>query len=95
MSMFEVFLWGLFGGLAGEGLGWIELARSKELPEYVKKKFYWFAALVLGVVGGLLALAYFKSEPGHSAILYVNIGASAPLIVRGFARLREPGGRDK
>ena len=88
MTSFEVFLWGLFGGLAGEGLGWIEAARSRGVPQYVKRWFYWFAALVLGTIGGLLALAYFKSEPSHSAILYVNIGASAPLIIKGLARLK-------
>ena len=85
MSGLEVFAWGCFGGLGGEGIGWIEAARKNPTPLYLKTPFYWFAAIVLGLIGGFLVLAYSRDDPIKSCILCINIGASAPLIIRALA----------
>jgi hypothetical protein len=86
MSEFEVFYWGAFGGVAGECLGWIKLAKAKQLPLYLSRRFYWVCFVVMILVGGCIAIAHFRNEKGKSPLLYINVGASAPLILSSLSK---------
>jgi hypothetical protein len=81
----EVFGAGCFGGFLGDFLRWYKLRTldPKKLPEYIKSPLYWFLTLLMWGIGGLLATAYGTHEV--NAILALNIGASAPLIIQRLA----------
>ena len=85
------FLWALGGGLAAEALRWWRLVqnhrsgKSLNLPAYARSPFYWALTAVIVLAGGMLAVAYVASGQRLSAVLAVNIGASAPLIIQGLA----------
>jgi hypothetical protein len=80
-----VFILGFLGGFVGEliSLHGLRTAAPSELPKYIKSKFYWLMAFIMACAGGGLAALYGTDEV--QALLAVNIGASAPLILRSFA----------
>jgi len=82
----EIFVWGAFGGFCAEAIGIIELRRAaaRELPDFLRSWFYWACVAILVGMGGGLAAAYDSSGESISTILAVNIGASAPLLVKGL-----------
>jgi hypothetical protein len=47
----------------------------------MKTIHYWIVTTVMIVVGGVLVVAYLRSEVKVNAIMAINIGASAPLIL--------------
>jgi hypothetical protein len=77
-----VFGAGFAGGFAAEILALYELRHNvtSELPVYLKSPFYWTISIVMAVIGGGLTCLYGIGEV--QALLAVNIGASAPLILR-------------
>jgi hypothetical protein len=81
----QVFALGFAGGLVGELLGLHELRRSApaELPKYLRSGFYWFVSVLMACAGGGLATLY--GTENVQGLLAMNIGASAPLILRSFA----------
>lgn len=89
-GFWQIFLAGFFGGLAAEAVGWIELRTCKpeKFPHYFKRWYYWFLTFILSSMGGGLVVLY--GIVNVNAILAVNIGASAPLILKGFARTVPP-----
>ena len=89
-SIPAVFFFGFVGGLAGEFINVYELRRSapQELPKYLKSGFYWFISILMACAGGGLATLYGVDE--MQALLVINIGASAPLIIRSFATVAPP-----
>jgi hypothetical protein len=76
------FLWGAAGGVIAEGFKWFQLRDSANLPAYRASPFYWGVTLVMILIGGVLAIAYNAST---NPILAINIGISAPLIIKMLA----------
>lgn len=85
------FLWGLFGGIIVEALSWYKIRRSKTLPNWFGSMFYWGSTVIMIIIGGVLVVMYLTSkEISLNAILAVNIGASAPLIIATLADKAPP-----
>ncbi|MCE5240226.1 hypothetical protein LLH23_17320 [bacterium] len=86
--------WACFGGFIAEFLRWYGLKDSPNLPAYKASVFYWIMTIIMIALGGVLAVLY-KVAP-ENPVLAVNIGASAPLIIKALAsvapKLPEPGG---
>lgn len=80
-----VFIVGFAGACLGEVPGLYELRHTDpgNFPKYLKSPFYWAMNLVMALAGGFLATLYGFREV--NALLVVNIGASAPLIIRSLA----------
>lgn len=81
---YQIFLCGLFGGFLGELLKWYRLRCSADLPSYIKSPFYWIITILIIISGGLLSLLY--SSERMSAIMSLNIGISAPLILQNLSQ---------
>jgi hypothetical protein len=75
------------GGFLINVLRWIEHERIPKLqrPPTFSDPVYWLQFVSLPLLGGFFALAYSASGVKLSPILAVNIGASAPLILRTMA----------
>lgn len=84
MTWYETFLWGLFGGLGAEVSVVFALRHQgpKDFPHWLKSWTYYVVALVMAIVGGVIAVAHASSGTALNAILALQIGASAPLILR-------------
>lgn len=84
MGGLETFLWGLFGGFGAEAVVWfgIRHQRPRDYPYWLKSPIYYLVASVMVLVGGIIAVAYSRSGTSLNAILAIQIGASAPLILR-------------
>ena len=83
MGVMEGFLYGLLGGLFSELLGLFRLRQQAvaALPEFLKSRFYWPVTMAMWIAGGGLVVVYVKSGISLNALLAVNVGASAPLII--------------
>jgi hypothetical protein len=93
----EPFFFGLFGGLAINLLRLADLAHTPpaERPKTFTDPFYVVQFLILPLLGGGLAYTYHASGTVLSPILAVNIGASAPLILKNLASALPPIGPHK
>ncbi len=78
-----VFLLGFIGGILAEALKWYQLKESITPPPYLKSLMYWVITLVMALVGGLLAVI--QSPTLSNPFLPLNIGISAPMILKGLA----------
>lgn len=87
MSLAETMLWGFFGGIAAELVGWFELRQKLpgEMPHWLRSPAYWVITILMAVAGALITLAYARSGTALSAILALNVGASAPLAFKQLA----------
>ena len=83
-GFWPLFLAGCFGGALAELVKWFGLRESVNLPTYVRSGLYWVITALMVVCGGVLATLYGTQRV--TAILGVNIGASAPLIMASLAR---------
>jgi len=83
MSLYEGFLWGIAGGIFAELLGWFKLRTQapEDLPLQMKSMYYWLVTVIMICAGGILVTAYLRSDVKVNAIMALNIGASAPLIL--------------
>lgn len=96
MEVIEIFLWGICGGVLAELAGIFEIRRVSpdDFPEWLRSPVYWIITCLMVLGGGLLVVGYARSGANITAILAVNIGASAPLIIRslssGTIPLEEP-----
>ena len=83
--MEESLFFAAFGGLAINGLSLLELkgVPKDKRPDF-RDFFCWLPFLAWPLVGAVLAYAYTASGTALSPILAINIGASAPLIIRGM-----------
>jgi hypothetical protein len=86
------FLYGALGGLLAELLGLFELRRQapQDLPRWLKSPFYWVITVLMICAGGLLVIVYLESDIPLKPILSVNVGASAPLLIRAFISQTPP-----
>lgn len=79
----------LFAASGALGLKLLELAELRNIPKIQRPDLtdwiYWLPFLVMPLVGGGLALVYIMSDIILKPILAVNIGISAPLILRAMA----------
>ena len=77
-----------FGALA---IKLLELAELGKVPianrPNLKDPVYWIAYLVMPLLGGGLAYAYVASSVEMKPMLAINVGVSAPLILRAMAQL--------
>jgi len=83
MGLYEGFLWGVAGGIFAELLGWFKLRHQApdDLPIQIKTRYYWIVTAVMILAGGILVIAYLRSDVKVNAIMALNVGASAPLIL--------------
>lgn len=85
MSPFETMLWGAFGGLAAEAINWYSLRHlpRADYPYWVKSPLYYLIAVAMIAVAAIVTLAYARSGTTLNPLLAIQVGASAPLIIRG------------
>lgn len=83
MGLCEGFLWGVLGGIFAELLGWFKLRHQApdDLPIQMKTLYYWIVTVGMILAGGILVIAYLRSDVKVNAIMALNVGASAPLIL--------------
>lgn len=90
-----VFLLGIVGGGLAELLKWYQLRESPNLPTYATSPVYWIVTGLMILAGGVLALV--QGVDATKPLLALNVGISAPLILKGLAAAAppvEPGVRD-
>lgn len=80
--------WSIFGIACGGGflvelVKWWQLRESANFPAYSKSPVYWFLTVAMILAGGFLAVLY--GTDSKQAILVLNIGISAPAIIRALA----------
>ena len=80
ISPMSMFLAACGGGVLAEAVKWYQLRESPVLPDYAKGWVYWIITIVMILAGGGLAVAYGGDIKTH--IQAINIGASAPLIIK-------------
>ncbi len=81
--MWMSFLFGVLGGILGELLKWYTLRESPNLPAYLRSPFYWIVTILMALAGGGLVLI--QGIQADQPWLAINIGITAPLILKGFA----------
>lgn len=84
MSLTETTLWGAFGGLAAEAINWHNLRHLQlsDYPYWVKSPMYYVIAVVMIGIAAVITLAYARSGTTLNPLLAIQVGASAPLIIR-------------
>jgi hypothetical protein len=71
------------GGVLLELYKWYGLRESASFPHYVRSPFYWAVTVAMILAGGALATLYGTDDV--NALLALNIGVSAPAILRTIA----------
>jgi hypothetical protein len=74
--------------LVAEAVGIYELRHTapNELPQHLKSWFYWLCVVGMSGIGAGLVYIYHDSGVHIVPLLALNIGASAPLILRQLTR---------
>ena len=99
MSIFlhQSVLFAAFGAFAMQSLGLLELRNiHKRLRPDLKDIFFWLPFLILPILGGGIALAYIYPDESLKPLVAINVGVSAPLILRSMANMNplQSGGID-
>ncbi|MBI4939096.1 MAG: hypothetical protein HY846_12945 [Nitrosomonadales bacterium] len=81
-------LFAFFGALAMQLLSLMEIRNipKTQRPDF-KDLFYWLPFIVAPLLGGGLALAYIFPSDALKPLVAINIGVSAPLILRSMANI--------
>lgn len=84
MSGIEIFIWGMVGGVGAEMVGVFGIRRQNpnDFPYWINSPKYYIIAFIMVIIGAAVALAYYRSGFKLNPILAIQIGASAPLILR-------------
>jgi hypothetical protein len=84
LGALEGFAWGLLGGLLGELLHWFGIRHQlhRGVPDWSKSWLYWTVTILMAVAGGLLVLAYVGTGATLNPLLAINLGISAPLLLK-------------
>lgn len=81
-------VFGIIGGMLGEVVTIIELRQTatSDWPIWAKMRSYWMLTGVRVLIGGLLVFVHQNSGAmfTNNALLAVNIGATAPLVIKQF-----------
>lgn len=82
----QVFAIGFLGGILAEFLVLYDLRQNKleDWPQHLKSKLYWLISGTMASAGGGLACVYGIHQV--QVFLAINVGASAPLIIRSFTK---------
>lgn len=85
-------LFAIFGAIGMQLLTLVELKNipKNERPDF-KDVFYWLPFIVSPILGGGLALAYVYPADALKPLLAINVGVSAPLILRSMANINPLG----
>jgi hypothetical protein len=85
--MWVTFLFGFLGASLSNVLSVYEFAKlpSTARPPYLTNAFYWLSVFLLSCLGGGLTLLYETSGTHLPPLLALNIGASAPLLMKAAA----------
>ena len=80
----EAFFWGLIGGVGAEVVVLFGLRHKdpNDFPYWVRSPAYYVIALVMAILGGAITVAHLRSGSSMDPILAIQVGASAPLILR-------------
>lgn len=83
VTLLHGFLFGIGGGFLAELVGLYKLRRETKsnFPKYYSSPIYWVITLAMILTGGGLVILYIENNISINAILAVNIGASAPIII--------------
>lgn len=86
------FWFAVFGGFAVNVIRLADLAQTpqNERPRTFSDPLYLVQFAVLPFIGGVLAYAYQTGGTVLSPILAINVGASAPLILKNLASALPP-----
>jgi hypothetical protein len=95
MSEISVFLFAYFGGAAINVIRLSELYNTpkNQRPATFKDPYYLVQFFIIPIIGGILAYAYQISGQNLTPLLTINIGASAPLIIKSLAAAAPPIGQ--
>lgn len=83
MEVVDGFGIGFLGGIFAELLGLFRLRQfsPEEFPVWFRTWTYWIITLSMAAAGGVLVVIYIKTGIELKALLALNVGASAPLIL--------------
>lgn len=89
LSLIPPAAWFAFGGALGLRL--LEFAELAKVPKAnrpdLKDPIYWISFVIMPILGGGLAYAYVASSVEMKPMLAINVGVSAPLILRAMAQV--------
>jgi len=86
LGSLEPIVWGIAGGVLGELLNIFDLRQKapSDWPQWTRLKSYWAITAAMIVAGAGLVILHQRSGANfqNNAWLALNIGASAPLLLR-------------
>lgn len=85
-------IFAILGGVSINLCRYFELCKSDNEgeKEFAKRPVYWFQFIFTAILGGVFSAAYKSSGVELNAILDIQIGASAPLILKSLASSLPP-----
>src|SRR5258707_4906293 len=85
-TVYLAFIYGLGGSLAVEIILLLQAMGPRgAVPGKYKTKLFWIVRIVLAVISGLIATAYFS--PHLPLFLYIHLGAATPAILTRASRI--------
>jgi hypothetical protein len=78
-----VFLYGMLGGALIELTHWYGLRTNRNFPAYARSVVYWLTAVIMVVLGGLLAFLFLG--PAGTAKDAIALGLATPAVLQRLA----------